>query len=150
MGSKAAELVVQAKQWASQYGSYANGPEGAVLTVPLRVRAAWDGNDADALAAMFTEDGSMLFGDDQLCGRDEIRSRLADAFAGPYRGTKLTGEPLEIRFLTDDVAFAVTEGGVVADGGSEVAEEHRARTTWIAIKDNGDWRLVSFQSSPIH
>lgn len=150
MVSKAAELVAKAKQWAGYYGPYANGPEGAVLTVPLRLRAAWDDNDAEAFAAMFTENGSMLLGDDQLCGRDQIRSYVTDAFQGAHQDTKLVEEPLEIRFLSDDVAFAVTEGGVLEKGQSEVARERLVRTTWVTVKRDGDWRLVSYQNSPVH
>src|SRR5687767_7527222 len=48
MSSKAAELVTQAKKWATRYGSFTQGEEGSVLTAPLRVHAAWDANDADA------------------------------------------------------------------------------------------------------
>ena len=73
MSGKASSLVAGAKQWASLYGDYANGKEGAVLTVPLRLRAAWESNDADALADVFIENGSMLIGDEQLKGREEIR-----------------------------------------------------------------------------
>lgn len=149
MPSKAAQLVAQAKEWASQYGPYANGPEGAVLTVPLRVKAAWNNNDADAIAALFTDNGSMLVGDDQLKGREEIRSYLTTAFQGPFQATQLAEEPLEIRFLTPTVAFAVTQGGLLFDGESKVAPEREVRTTWIITKQDGDWRLVSHQSSPI-
>lgn len=149
MTEKAASLVAQAKQWATNYGDYPNGEEGAVLSVPLRVRAAIDRNDADALAEIFTENGSLLVGDTQLRGREEIRSYMADAFAGNYGGARVNEEPLEIRMLTDDVAMTITQGGLVLPGESEVAPEREMRTVYMTVKQDGEWRLISQQSSPM-
>ncbi len=149
MSSKASSLVAGAKQWASLYGQYPNGPEGAVLTAPLRIRAAWERNDADAFAEMFVENGSMLVGDEQLKDREEIRSYMSAAFDGPYRGSRLVEEPIEIRLLTDDVALAVTEGGVLTDGADEVPAEYKVRAMWVIVKYDGDWRVASHQTSPV-
>src|SRR3954470_7511771 len=55
MSEKASSLVAQAKQWATYYGKFTQGEESAALTAPLRARAAWDANDADAFAGVFTE-----------------------------------------------------------------------------------------------
>ncbi|OLB81268.1 MAG: DUF4440 domain-containing protein [Actinobacteria bacterium 13_2_20CM_2_71_6] len=149
MSSDAAKLVAQAKEWAGHYGKYSNGVEGAVLTVPLRIRAAWDRNDADAFADVFTDEGSMLVGDNQLTSRDQIRSYMTGAFAGPFQGSRLVDEPVDIRLLTDHVALAVTEGGVVYAGETEPSPDRMARSTWVASRRGGDWRLVSYQSSPV-
>ncbi|GLW05799.1 hypothetical protein Misp01_09290 [Microtetraspora sp. NBRC 13810] len=149
MTNNAASLVTQAKQWATYYGDYPNGKEGAVLTVPLRVRAAVDSNDADGLAEVFTEDGSLLIGDTQLRGRDEIKSYMADAFAGSYKGTRLSEVPLEIRSIADDVAMAITQGGYMLPGESTVAPERQMRTMYVIVKREGQWRLFSQQSSPL-
>jgi len=147
MTSKATTLVAQAKQWASYYGSYTTGPEGAVLTAPLRFRASWDDNNADAIADLFVENGSLLIGDEQLKGREQIREYMAAAFAGGLKGSKLVETPVEIRLLTEDTAVAITEGGMVSDGGTE--PDKQTRTMWVAAKRDGDWWLVSYQSSPV-
>ena len=149
MTTKAAALVQGAKQWASYYGDYANGAEGAVLTAVLRVRAAWDANDADALADMFAENGSMLVGDVQYTDREAIRSYAQEAFQGAAKGSRLTEEPLEIRLLTDCVAVAVTQGGVVRDGSDTLAPADEVRALWVAVKRDGDWRIASHQTSPV-
>jgi len=150
MTKNAAALVEGAKEWASHYGAYPNGAEGAVVTAPLRVRAGWDANDADAVADLFVENGSMLIGDAQLSSRDEIRTYLADAFAGAYQGTRLTDEPREVRLLTDDVAIAVTEGGISAQGKDEIDPADKSRSLWVLVKQDGDWRVVSRQTSPVN
>lgn len=149
MPGKASSLVSKAKKWASYYGRFPNGEEGAVLSVPLRVRAAWENNDADALADVFTENGSLLMGDEQLRGREEIRSYMAKAFSGEYRGVRVVEEPIEIKFLSGDVAMAISEGGTLAPGETEPAPEREMRTTWVIVKQNGEWRLLSHQGSPV-
>jgi uncharacterized protein (TIGR02246 family) len=149
MSSKASSLVAQAKQWATYYGGFTKGEEGAVLSVPLRARATWDRNDADAFAQIFIENGSMLVGDTQLKGREEIRSYIAEAFAGPYRGSRLVEEPDLIQRVSDDVAVAVTHGGVIPPGATELPPDRVARATYVTVKRDGEWQLVSYQSSPI-
>ncbi|MEC3975174.1 SgcJ/EcaC family oxidoreductase [Amycolatopsis sp. H20-H5] len=149
MSGKASTLVAQAKQWATYYGDYPNGAEGAVLSVPLRIRGEWERNDADALAAIFTENGSMLVGDVQLHGREEIRAYLAEAFAGGYGGSRLTEETNEIRFLTDDVALAITQGGILRKGADELSPDEVVRAMYVIVKQEGEWKLASHQTSPI-
>jgi uncharacterized protein (TIGR02246 family) len=149
MSDKAASLVAQAKQWASYYGNYPNGTEGAVLTVPLRIRAAWERNDADAFAEVFIDNGSLLVGDEQLRGREEIRSYMAEAFGGTYRGTSISEEPVEIQMLTDDTAIAITQGGICQVGESAVDPAGEYRAMWVIVQQHGDWRLAARQTSPI-
>ncbi|MEO3977633.1 SgcJ/EcaC family oxidoreductase [Streptomyces sp. CAU 1734] len=147
--AKAALLVDQAKEWAGHYGAFPNGEEGAVLSVPLRFRGAWDRNDADGVAEVFADNGSLLLGDDQLQSREEIRTRLAESFAGPYGGTRITHDPVAVRFITDGVAVAVTEGGLLRDGETTPAPEQLVRAVWVTFKQNGEWKLFSYQTSPV-
>src|SRR5437763_9904928 len=46
----------------SYYRGFTSEDEKAVLTVPMRIQAAWAANDADAFAAVFTDNGSLLMG----------------------------------------------------------------------------------------
>jgi uncharacterized protein (TIGR02246 family) len=149
MPGKATALVAGAKQWATHYGAYANGAEGAALTLPLRARAAWDANDAQTFADLFTADGSELIGDTQLRGRDEILRYLTEAFEGPYKGSRLSLEPLEVNLLTDRVAVAVTEGGMLRSGETTPAPENTLRAVWVIVKQDRDWKLFAHQTSPL-
>jgi uncharacterized protein (TIGR02246 family) len=149
MGKDAASLVTGAKQWATNYGDYANGEEGAVLTAPLRARAAWEANDAEAFANMFVDNGSMLVGDTQLTSREQIRSYAAEALGGDYQSTKWTEKPREVRLLSDAAALCVTDGGIIRAGADTLDPNHASRATWIVVRQDGDWRIFSYQSSPI-
>lgn len=149
MTDKAQSLVDQAKQWATLYGPYSNGSEGAVLTAPLRARAAWEAGDAQAYSALFTEQGSELIGDVQLRGREEIAEYLTRAFAESYAGSRLSETPVDIRLLTEDVAVAVTEGGILRRGEDTPIPENTFRGQWILVRQGGEWKLLSHQTSPL-
>jgi uncharacterized protein (TIGR02246 family) len=132
------------------YGRFDSPAEKAVLTIPLRVQAAWGANDADAFAGIFTENGSELIGDDQLCGREEIRSYMTGGFAGFFKGSRVRGWALSLQFLSDDVALLVTGGGVIFAGEPDIASEHELRSTWVIVKEaEGRLWLLAHESSPI-
>ncbi|GLW05777.1 hypothetical protein Misp01_09070 [Microtetraspora sp. NBRC 13810] len=134
----------------SFYGDFTGEAERAALTVPLLVKAAWAANDADAFAEIFTENGSELIGDDQINGREQIRSYMTEGFAGVFRGSQVIGWPLHVAFLDDEVALLVTGGGVLMAGDTALAPERELRSTWVIVKEAaGRLRLVSHQSSPI-
>jgi uncharacterized protein (TIGR02246 family) len=149
MANDAASLVTDAKKWATNYGDYSNGQEGAVLTAPLRARAAWEANDADAFADMFIENGSMLVGDEQLTSREQIRSYVGQMLSGGYRDTRWTETPREIRLLTDSTALCISDGGFVRAGTTTLDPLDVVRATWVVVKRDGDWRIASYQSSPM-
>ncbi len=149
MSEKASSLVAQAKQWATYYGKFTQGEESSALTAPLRARAAWDANDADAFAGVFTENGSILVDDEQLSDPGAIRDFFAEAFAGDLRGTRLLVEPIEIKVLEPGVAVVITDGGVLYGDETEVPQERVVRGTWVTKQTDGEWRLVSQQTSPV-
>jgi uncharacterized protein (TIGR02246 family) len=133
----------------SYYGSFTADDERAALTVPMRIQAAWASNDADAFAAVFAAEGSLLMREDQLTSREEIRSYMAAGFRGPFRGARVSGWPLAVTFPTDEVALIVTEGGIRLAGETSTAPERQIRATWIVVRLAGAWQLISHHSSPL-
>ncbi|GAA1458385.1 SgcJ/EcaC family oxidoreductase [Nocardiopsis exhalans] len=149
MANDAASLVAQAKEWAGSYGPFPNGEEGAALSAVLRARASWEAGDADALADVFVDEGSLLLGDDQYTSREEIRAAMTEALSGAYKGTRLVESPIDMRFLDEGTAVVVTEGGLAGEGQESPSAEYRSRTVWISVRRDGEWRLFSYQSSPV-
>src|ERR1700688_2349699 len=113
--SASSPVVAERAGLDAYYGEFTSDQEKAVLGVALRLVEAWSRNDPDDVAATFTEDGILILPGDVLKrGREEIRSFMAAAYAGPFKGTNVTGQPVDVRFATDDVALLRTHGGILA------------------------------------
>lgn len=131
------------------YGQFTSEKEKEALSVPLRLVGAWARNDADGVANTFTEDGILILPGDVLKkGRDEIRAFMTAAYAGPFKGTGVTGTPVDVRFVSDDVALLRTHGGILAPGETEIDPELAVRSTWVVVKKDGEWQLAGYQNSP--
>ncbi|MDQ1720567.1 MAG: hypothetical protein QOI26_301 [Pseudonocardiales bacterium] len=122
--------------------------KAAVAGLTQRMVAAWSGHDADAFADLFVDDGTMILPGVFRAGRAEIQAFMAHAFETEYEGTQVTGQPLDLRFLSSDVAVLLTEGGVLAPGDTEVTDDRAIRATWLAVKRDGQWQLAGYQNSP--
>jgi len=131
------------------YRGFTADDERAVLSVAMTIQAAWAANDADAFAAAFAENGSLLMRDEQLTSREQIRTFMAALFAGSHKGARVKGWPVEVQFLTDTAAMFVTEGGVVMPGEDTVSDANLIRAMWVVRKAGEKLELVSHQSSPI-
>ncbi|MBO3750569.1 SgcJ/EcaC family oxidoreductase [Streptosporangiaceae bacterium NEAU-GS5] len=123
----------------------------AMQAVPSRIVAAWADNDPDAFAEVFTEDGSLILpGDVFLTSREQIRAFMKAAYAGPYKGTRVTGEPQAIKVLGPDAALLITKGGVLMPGETEVSAEQLIRATWTLKRVGGEWRLTAYQNTRVN
>lgn len=120
----------------------------AVAAVPQRIIEAWAGQDAGAFADVFAEDATMILPGVFCHGRDEIRSFMTGAFQGPFKDTRVTGAPIDMRVLGPDVAVVVTKGGVTPAGVSEVSPDRAVRATWVVVKRDNRWQLAAYQNSP--
>jgi uncharacterized protein (TIGR02246 family) len=122
--------------------------QAAIAAVPERVVRAWAKHDADAFAGVFTTDGTLILPGLYLKGHDDIRAYMSEAFAGPFKGTQVTGQPIDLR-VHGDMGVVVTLGGVLAPGETEVSPQRAIRATWVVVKNNGEWRLAAYQNSPV-
>jgi uncharacterized protein (TIGR02246 family) len=127
----------------------AEGDAAAIAALTQKVSAAWEFGDADSFADVFVPDGTMILSGAYCEGRDAVRDYMAKAFEGPLKGTQVTGTPISIRPLGEDTAILLSEGGVIADGATEVAPESTIRASWLAVRqEDGQWRLAAYQNTP--
>ena len=126
----------------------AQAEQAAIAAVPARMVAAWAAHDADAFADLFIEDGSMMLPGVYKKGKDDIRAFMAAGYAGPYKGTQVTGQPLEIKPLSSDAVAVITEGGVIGAGESELSDAAAIRASWILVKRDDQWKLAVYHNCP--
>ncbi|OLT19110.1 DUF4440 domain-containing protein [Actinomadura sp. CNU-125] len=120
----------------------------AVARLPQRLVQVWAKHDAEGFGGLFTDDGTLLLPGVYQAGREAIAAFMKEAFTGVFKGTRVTGQPLNIRFLGPDVCLLITEGGVIAAGREDLADEDAIRASWLAVKHDGEWRLASYQNCP--
>lgn len=72
--------------------------------------------------------------------------------AGPFKGTDVTGQPIDAELLDDggDVAAVVTVGGVPAPGESELSRSAMIRATWILAKRDGERLVTAHHNSGVY
>jgi uncharacterized protein (TIGR02246 family) len=109
--------------------------------------AAWDANDAEAFAALYAPDATVvLSGGTFLQGRDAIRAYMAAGFAGPLAGTRGSDEQESVR-VRDGFATVTSRSGFSLPGASEPALVRRA--TWTLADHDGWWLIEAYHNSDI-
>ncbi|MEV0271231.1 MAG: SgcJ/EcaC family oxidoreductase [Hamadaea sp.] len=118
----------------------------AIAAVPAKLIAAWAAQDAAAFADLFTDDGTMMLPGVYQKGKEAIQEYMAGEYAGRFAGTRVTGQPLEIKPLAGGAVALLTEGGVLAPGETQVSAERAIRASWILVKQGGDWKLAVYHN----
>jgi uncharacterized protein (TIGR02246 family) len=120
--------------------------QASVAQLPQQFLAAWAYQDADSVADLFVEDGTLILPGVFRKGREDIRAYFKDAFENQYNGTQVIGKPISLRFFGRDVALLLSFGGVVAPGETEVSEAQAIRASWFVVRTDGQWRLAGYHN----
>jgi uncharacterized protein (TIGR02246 family) len=81
-------------------------------------------------------------------GRAEIREFMAAAYASNFKGTTVTGQPIDMKPLAPGAVALLTVGGVLPPGESELTGRNAIRASWILVKRDGEWKLAVYQNCP--
>jgi uncharacterized protein (TIGR02246 family) len=122
--------------------------QAAVATLTQQMLASWAYQDADGIAELFTEDGTLVLPGIYFQGKEAIREYFKDAFANKYNNTQVVGKPISMRFFGPEVALLLSSGGVLAPGETEVSDGQAIRAAWFVVKTDGKWKLAAYQNSP--
>jgi uncharacterized protein (TIGR02246 family) len=120
----------------------------AIASLTQRMIAAWAVADAEAIANLFVDDGTMIQAGTYCDNRAAIQAYFAEAFRGEYRDTQVTGKPLASRFLGPDAGVLLTVGGVLEPGETEMSSKQAIRASWTVVRRDGEWRLAAYQNTP--
>jgi uncharacterized protein (TIGR02246 family) len=93
-----------------------------------RLYAAW--GDADAFAALYRPDATVVMPGVFRRGRAAVRDSMAAAWAGPLRGSRPVDEPRDVRVF-GDTAVVVSRAGILLPGETELAPAGERLATWV-------------------
>ena len=124
--------------------------EIVVRALYTQLMEGWNKGSGQAFSAPFTEDGHLVaFDGTHFKGRDEIVAFHQPLFDRWLRGTQLLGEVESVRFLGPHVALMHARGGTIMQGKSRASPERDSIQTLVAVKRDGEWRLVAFQNTRV-
>lgn len=123
--------------------------EAAIHAVLDKSYRAWAAGDAAGMVADYTVDATAILPGSLRDGRDAIRESMAQAFAGPLKGTSTYNKQLSLRFVGSDAAILVSESAILFPGQSEVPDAGKVYATWVLEKQDGSWMISAYHNSPV-
>ena len=123
--------------------------EAAIQAVLADSYQAWEAGDADGMVADYTEDATAIMPGSLRGSRDMIRQSMAQAFAGPLKGSSTRNKQLSIRPVGRDAAIVISESGILFEGQAEVPDTGKVNATWVFEKRDGRWLIAAYHNSPV-
>ena len=122
--------------------------EAGVRALMQRLNDAWGEGDADAYAALFTEDADYVIFDGSLAkGRAAIAEVHRPLFEGFMKGSRLAGQTTAIRFLAPDIALVHGKGAVLRKNQQRPSRRALSVQTTIVIRQGDRWLITAFQNT---
>jgi uncharacterized protein (TIGR02246 family) len=127
--------------------------EQAVRKVLASFDEAFNSHNADAAAALFTEDAEFInVAGMWWRGRAEITRGTAWVLANIFQNTRLQTDSVSVRFPERDTAIGVvtqhTVGSFVLPDGTRISGTNN-RLTYVLVKRASRWLIVSGQNTEI-
>jgi len=127
-----------------------DSPERGVREVLQRSIAAWAAGDAEAFAALYARDATVVLTRGvNLKGRDEIRTFVARDFAGRLKGATAIDDVESIRIIGAHTAVVVSLSSFLLPGEREPSAERLRRATCTFTRDGGTWLIQAYANTPL-
>lgn len=123
-------------------------PDSAIRAVFREVASAWEDGDTDAFVAWYADDATAILPGFYLPGKDAIRTSMAEAFAGPLKGSRRMHRVRSIRHLGDGTAIVISDSTTVFPGAAGPGAERRERATWVLSRHDGRWLIEAYHGCP--
>lgn len=112
--------------------------------VLARISQAWNAGDAAAFGREFTEDATyVIFVGLVNEGRRAIEVAHVPVFEKWQKGSRMRIEVRSVRYLGDDVAIVLTEGGIGKGRRLPVDKVQ----TFTMVRRDGRWQCAAFQNT---
>jgi uncharacterized protein (TIGR02246 family) len=116
--------------------------EQAIRNMVTQFVAAWNRNDAKALAGQFTSDGDLINPAGRIArGKGEVEKLLAEEQSGRFKGTHMSMTLKHLRFLKPDVAIVDEEFEITGLQGPQTTM--KGLITVVLRKDGDHWLTTS-------
>jgi uncharacterized protein (TIGR02246 family) len=121
--------------------------EAAIDAMLSEMYRAWAANDADGFVKYYTDDATAILPGSLRGSRKAIRDPMVAGFDGPLRDSSTVDRQLSLRFVGEDAAIAVSEGGILFDGEDAVPEARKIHATWQLrpVGANGQPGFAAYQ-----
>lgn len=120
----------------------------AIHALYSEMLAGWNRHDANAFAAPFAEDSTVIgFDGSQMDGREEIISTLGQIFADHVTASYIS-KVKDVRLLSPTVGMLRAIVGMVPPGQTDLNPAVNAHQTIVTIKRDGTWRIALLQNTP--
>jgi uncharacterized protein (TIGR02246 family) len=130
--------------------SHSRSDDEATINVMLsQMYQAWTDNDADGFVKYYTDDATAILPGSLRSSRKVIRDVMAAGFEGPLKGSSTVDKQLSLRFVGQDTAIAISEGGILFAGEDAVPEARKIHATWVFEKRDGRWMVAAYHNSPV-
>lgn len=121
----------------------------AVRAVLENAYGAWADGDADAFAALYVEDATVVMPRVFHRDRAAMHAYMTDAFAGPLKGSRPVDEPLSVR-IVGDTAIVVSRSVILMAGEVDIPTEREVHATWVLARGEHGWRIAAYANAPAH
>jgi uncharacterized protein (TIGR02246 family) len=119
-----------------------------VVSLYRRLIDGWNAGDADAMAEPLAADALVIgFDGSQMHGRDEVAAELGRIFADHETADYVT-RVRSVRPLGSDAALLHAVAGMPAPDGAGVMPDRNAIQTVVAHREDGEWSVALFQTTP--
>jgi uncharacterized protein (TIGR02246 family) len=109
-------------------------------------REGWNRPDGEAVGGVFSDDATFVDVLGKLhVGREGIGKFMTEILTGPLKGTRLSSEVKQIRFVRRDLAIALVQW----ERTDPEVKDRVAMSTMVFQKNKGGWKAVAFQNTPI-
>ena len=123
--------------------------EASIHHLLEQLSESWRRGDGASFAAPFAEDAEYITATgDHLTGRRAIADLHQKVFDGIFKGSRLGGQLQILKSITPDVVLVQSVGGILFAGEADAAVKPNGIATTVIAKQNGNWRIVSFQNTP--
>ncbi|GAB2528434.1 SgcJ/EcaC family oxidoreductase [Paramicrobacterium agarici] len=110
--------------------------------------AAWNAGDARAYADQFTEHATyVIFAGSTSIGREAIRRDHEPVLSRFQKGSRMRVSVTNVRYIGDDVALVLTEGGV---GTGRRVPLDKVQSFVFRRQSDGGWLCEAFQNTKKH